>query len=85
MKLRITSHSTILTDLNFELDDKYKCECYLMDSDNYCLRIYDNDKELYSVWFDSSLSFVTGNDEYYTPDNINHIVDEAFNVIKAYI
>ena len=79
----------ILEELLFTVDDKYTCYCYCMDyeeTDEYCLRITnDKGEELYSVWFDSSLCWTSGNDEFYTTENIQPIVDKAFKVIKEYI
>lgn len=78
---------TILDEIIFVLDDKYLCNCYLMDSDNYCLRIYDKKgiNELYSVWFDSDLGIVKGNEEQYTSENIDEVIKKAFDVISIYI
>lgn len=78
----------VLYNLNFIINNKYLCTCYEMEADNYCLRIYDTSKdneELYSNWFDESLSWVSGNEEYYTLEDIEHIVDEAYNIIENYM
>lgn len=77
-----------LDRLDFTIDDRYFCETYLMEEDNYCLRIYDlkeNRNELYSNWFDSDLCWVTGNEEQYTIENIQPIIDEAYKIISNYI
>lgn len=78
---------TILNEITFVLDDKYLCNCYLMDSDNYCLRIYDKAglNELYSIWFDSDFGTVEGNEEQYTSDNIDEVINKAFDIIAIYI
>lgn len=77
-----------LDRLDFTIDDRYSCETYLMEADNYCLRIYDikeDMKELYSNRFDSDLCWVAGNEEQYTSENIQPIIDEAYRVISNYI
>lgn len=77
-----------LDRLDFTIDDRYFCETYLMEQDNYCLRIYDlkeNRKELYSNWFDSDLGWVTDNEEQYTMEDIQPIIDKAYGVISNYI
>jgi hypothetical protein len=77
-----------LDRLDFTIEDRYFCECYEMEYDHYCLRIYDltnNREELYSVWFDGDLGFVVGNEEQYTSDDIQSIIDEAFRIIEQYI
>lgn len=77
-----------LDRLDFTINDKYFCETYLMDGDNYCLRIYDksnDNEELYSCWFDSDLGMVDGNEEQYTMEDIQPIIDEAYKIISNYI
>lgn len=77
-----------LDRLDFTIENRYFCECYEMEEDSYCLRIYDlsnNKEELYSIWFNSDLGFVKGNEELYTLEDIQTIIDKAFNVIEQYI
>jgi hypothetical protein len=77
-----------LYNLEFIINDKYLCQCYEMEVDSYSLRIYDMSKdneELYSNWFDETLSWVTGNEEYYTLEDIEDIVEEAYRIIDNYM
>jgi hypothetical protein len=75
-----------LETLSFVINDIYRCEVYRMGyEDNYCLRIYLKNEELYSNWFDSDLGWVTGNEEYYTQNEIQNIVNEAYKIIDQYI
>lgn len=77
-----------LCNLDFIINDKYLCECYEMEPDSYALRIYDlsnHEEELYSNWFNESLSSASGNEEYYTLEDIEDIVEEAYRIIENYI
>ena len=77
-----------LYNLDFTINDRYFCQCYEMEQYNYALRIYDlskDNEELYSNWFDESLSWVSGNEEYYTLEDIEDIVEEAYRIIENYM
>lgn len=73
-----------LDRLDFVIEDRYYCEVYEMEYQDYCLRIYDlenNRQEIYSVWFDEALGIVAGNEEQYTLEDIQDVINTAFNVI----
>ena len=79
------NYEIITHTLDFIINERYFCTTFLMDNDNYCLRIYDlsHDKEeLYSAWFDSDLGMFAGNDKVITLDNIDDVIDDAFKVVK---
>lgn len=77
-----------LYNLDFIINNQYLCTCYEIDVDSYRLRIFDilkNNEELYSNWFDESLSWVNGEEEYYTLKDIEDIVEEAYRIIENYM
>lgn len=57
--------------IEFYLNNKlYRMNIYYMDSDNYCIRLENNNKEeLFSTYIDSDGGEVSGNAEMYQVDS----------------